>query len=546
MLKITELVIKEEINGIKPTIQKNLGELVILAGSNGSGKTRLLKLIYNTLKKPNNSINLKIEANDKPLNNKKGKYKILPINFSHYDAKLQSPLDFTPYVISKAKDILLNCNYDETALNSLLFLQDMAKGYSKDFEDGRKFQEFSEFAEENFGLNISKDEEGIKIFNIRIEDANLSPGQLYLLRIAIACFQNKENENLLFFLDEPELHLHPNALISVISNLRKKFYSAQFWIATHSLALISYFMVMNENTTILHLINGTVDLFRSNSGDLLNGLLGSTDNLFAIQQLLVMPDEYACLKFAVECFTPPDVLSAIGNDPETDLIKQHIKLNNIIIDFGAGKGRLLEELNNSSIHFNYFAYDKNNQYANICKSVMKSYGYSENHYFNDMNKLIQKLNNKADYVLLINVLHEIDPMYWLEVFTNIKNLLNDKGHLLIIERDELTIGESPYNNGFLVLTNDGANVLFDKNFKFSTHPDRKHIVKYDIEKTALNSITEKKVEKCIKTIKENAINNIKNLKDNASKENGFKKGIRLAFWLNQYATASLILNNTNK
>ena len=219
------------------------------------------------------------------------------------------------------------------------------------------------------------------------------------------------------------------------------------------------------------------------------------------------------------------------------------------MDFGAGKGRLLEELgdNISEIGaFEYYAYDVNEHDANICKEVMNFHGFKESFYFNDISKLKQKLNSKADYVLLINVLHEINPIYWNEVFSDISALLKEKGHLLIVERDELTFGESPYNEGFLVLTNDAASELFGTKFKFSVHSERKHIVKYDIDKEALNSISKERVYKSIDAIKNNAINKIMTLRSEISNERSFKKGISMAFWLNQYATANLVISNYNQ
>ena len=61
----------------------------------------------------------------------------------------------------------------------------------------------------------------MEISNLELEKASLSPGQQYLLRIEIACNYNQKNEDYIFILDEPELHLHPAALITAIEKLRK-------------------------------------------------------------------------------------------------------------------------------------------------------------------------------------------------------------------------------------------------------------------------------------------------------------------------------------
>ena len=52
---------------------------------------------------------------------------------------------------------------------------------------------------------------------------------------------------------------------------------------------------------------------------------------------------------------------------------------------------------------------------------MKQNGFPEDNYFNNINDLINKINNEADYVLLINVLHEIPPIEWKKLFESISN-----------------------------------------------------------------------------------------------------------------------------
>lgn len=40
----------------------------------------------------------------------------------------------------------------------------------------------------------------------------------------------------------------------------------------------------------------------------------------------------------------PKTLNASGKDPETELIKTIFQKNDVVVDFGAGKGRFFEEL----------------------------------------------------------------------------------------------------------------------------------------------------------------------------------------------------------
>lgn len=317
-MKISAVELLCEKDGLLPFKLPMLGDLVLVTGCNGAGKTRLLKMIHNYINsqysgKDTGDIIIEITEDEKSEKlTKDNVKKVRIINYSHYDAILQSPSSFSPYVIHKAKEILKKCDYEETALNSLLFIEDMAKGYSKEFEDGKRFEAFKKDVEENFNIMISYDKDQLQLFGLDIEKAALSPGQQYLLRMAVACYQNEDESGLIFFMDEPELHLHPKALIQMIEKLRKKFPNSQFWISTHSLSLISYYTIMKDNVTTLYLENRKVDLFRSNSSGLLDGLIGDEENQFAVQQLFGLTDEYACNKFTFECFDKPEKMEKIS------------------------------------------------------------------------------------------------------------------------------------------------------------------------------------------------------------------------------------------
>ncbi len=190
-LKISSITLTNEKRGIQPFSAPVLGDIVILTGANGAGKTRILKLLQDYVDNLHKNISdrdilLTIETDDVPLTTANAD-KIQIINYSHYDARLQSPTDFTPYVIHKAKDILQSCDYEETALNSLLFLWDMANGYSEEFKDKHEFRCFQKRLRDKFNIRLSYARGTLKINGRVIEKASLSPGQQYLLRMAVAC-----------------------------------------------------------------------------------------------------------------------------------------------------------------------------------------------------------------------------------------------------------------------------------------------------------------------------------------------------------------------
>lgn len=558
-MKITSIELKETQDGLEPFPQISLGQVVVVAGSNGSGKTRLLKLLKQYVQQLHNGADDKTLCLQIPLNGQdsvplttENASQVQMINYSHFDAQLQLPDSFAPYVICQAKDLLDVCDYAETALNSLLFLEDMAKGYSAEFQDGHAFEEFVEKYAKLFQLDIRCDSEReLRLFGRTLAEAKLSPGQQYLLRIAVACYRNRDNENMVFLLDEPELHLHPKAQIELIKALREKFSTAQFWVCTHSLTLISYLTVAEKDTTVLYMQNGQTDIFRSNSSDILDGLIGAEENRFAIRQLLTTPDEYACNKFAVECFQKPEVFeTGGGNDPQARLLGTIFHPGDVVVDFGAGKGRVLGELSLGPYrevipHIHYYAYDPSDEHADSCKAVMRSCGIPETQYLNDPKQLLEKIGGQVDHVLLVNVLHEIDPIYWKEAFDVISRLLKDTGQLVIVEREELTVGEAPYHNGFLVLTEASVDKLFASgHFPPQRHEEKQYIVKYIIPQSAL-SVSRENVLGCIVQIQKDSINSIDQVKGQSATDDmsRYRAGIKLAFHLHQYANASLVLNS---
>ena len=353
-------------------------------------------------------------------------------------------------------------------------------------------------------------------------------------------------------MDEPELHLHPKALIEMIEKLRKKFPSSQFWISTHSLSLISYYTIMKEDVTTLYLDNMKVDLLRSNSSGLLEGLIGDEENQFAVQQLFGLTDEYACNKFTFECFDDPETVAGKdGKDVEVGLIKLELSPNDVVVDYGAGKGRFLEELclgggvgeNDGRCGIQYYAYDPDGKDSVLCKEVMNKYGSTEHNYFNDIEQLKKRIAGSASYVLLVNVLHEIPPNEWVSIFENVRELLKEYGKLLIVERDELIVGEAPYKEGFLMITSKGCKALFkEDSFVEIRHTQKKYIVKYIIIKEGLD-VNTSKVKACIEAIQKDSLENIQKAKENREEERvkKFKIGMKLVFWLHQYANSSLLL-----
>ncbi len=545
-MRISSVFLKEPVDGLQKIEMTGLGDIVVLTGSNGAGKSRVLKLLEKAITKQVSIDKIKIVLEDETqtynLENSED-LGVSIINYSHYDDVFQLPKFYTPYVISQAKEKLENCNFEETTRNGLLFIEYITK-YA---ESKNELKEFNKLLK--IFLNNEIDEEDYTLFGFDIGNAKLSPGQQYLLRMCIALYCNKtQDKNLILFLDEPETHLHPDVLIKLIANIKKAFRGIQIWISTHSVALLSALNVSD----IWHIDNGICKKLGSKSEPLMKSLVGDESQRLKLQQFVVWPENFACNQFAAECLKEPESVPYKKADKQismviNELIKKLEEEKNItVVDYGTGKGRLLEgiglEYSEILSKINYYAYDKYDDDAEICKEYMRKYAVDEGNYFNDITDLINKINSegKADIVFLVNVLHEIEPKYWEEIFKNISELLSTEGYLILIEHSELTMGEKPYKSGFVVVQERAMDLLSGADDKVlcEFHNQNQAIARYLVPQKAIKNLNHDKVVEMLKEIRDIAIEKIYEVKD--ENISSFDLGIKLAFWTHQLASIEVI------
>lgn len=280
----------------------------------------------------------------------------------------------------------------------------------------------------------------------------LSPGEKILLSFAILFYlmeikSNISLENCILILDEPENHLHPSAQIKVIKAIKEIIKDkGQLWIATHSLPLLAsldydeIFLVKNDELILPN---------RYNPGNSILELMESEENSFRIKEFLISSSGWAYSNFLIQCFLDPDVhFSSSQKDSQIFSLKEFIKSKSKlkILDFGAGKGRLAKAFEeNESLHSKIDLYCALEPEKNLSEELKK-------------NKFIKKVftsdvlpKNQFDLVLLFNVLHEINPEKWIDIFSNIKDTLNEAGSLIIVEDKFLPKGEKIDKYGYLIL-----------------------------------------------------------------------------------------------
>ena len=640
-MKIEKINLGETITsklGLKPVQMDRLNDVVLVAGKNGSGKTRLLQLIKEQVitvpnKKRLKELNKNLKANNdlirqEETNIKNHTYHLETATLS------QHQIDSIKNTINKCETNIVNCRGNIEAIHKELervkyffFLPEKEDNALVDFvpqsiilRDSYTIspQELDNYANHIYtigtssisegtipaiekiqkkwvnantvttdDLNITKKEkekifaeyEKLKkyiklflntdlkrtkdgypeIFNKRIGEARLSNGQIILLQFCMALFaQEVSLENLIIFMDEPENHLHPAALIEVLAKITPHVKKGQVWIATHSVNVLAHF----DPSCIWYIENGEISYAGNVSHTVLNGLLGNEEEIEKLSHFLSLPAQMASNKFAFESLFYPHVLITGPEDPQVkqihEIIKEKVtkgqKLK--ILDFGIGKGRLLsticenERLRNSSAikWLDFYGYDKFDTYKDVCIKVFEDiYGTSNDRYFNKAKDMLTRHDeNTFDIIVMCNVFHEIDPNDWLNLFNSVTSpfkLLKDDGYLLIVEDQFLAVGEKAHAKGFLVYDELEFKKLFKitANDKYKSTDYRKdgRLKSHYIPKNCINRIDAQSKKESLTILLQNSKDEIKKLRKVTPPT--FKTGKLHGFWSQQLANASLAL-----
>jgi hypothetical protein len=186
-----------------------------------------------------------------------------------------------------------------------------------------------------------------------------------------------------------------------------------------------------------------------------------------------------------------------------------------------------------------------------CLNIIKErYGNSqENRYYDKINILKKNFSQWADFVLLLNVFHEISPDIWEKTLKNeILPLLSQTGKLLICEVDELTHGEKASNCSFLVLTKEAIQKLFSDSLIVTNSRKISHnrqISVHVIQAPTIKNVEKKTIKEALNSINCESLRNIRNIRSEAMIHNDemFFCGLKHAFWLHRFANATLALEN---
>lgn len=398
------------------------------------------------------------ETTEKNINEIRGKIEnVFEDENKTADALIRIKISSDDFVVAENPNSKLNTDEKEDAL--------------------RQYRAIRKTVNELVGASLSHSERLDPILdNLHLSDGaeRLSNGQKRLLDFSTTNDSvYASQEATLLLMDEPELFIHPAALSMMIDRIVELYPNMQMIIATHSVPLIAHLGFEK----IWWVEDGKVSYAGKDVGGVLESLLGGHENIEKLQELTLEPARLAAISFAAQCLLPPSVVSQEGRDPQANQVSISLsKLYNRrdgkirVLDWGAGKCRLLACLNEElrgvfEESIDYIGYEPNDDHNTIANSIIQQ--IYQNHEGRLMNKLSELADsegmNSFDAVILCNVMHEISPTTWKNLFSRIQNFLATDGYLIIVEDNHIPNGEIAHSEGFIISDGRALQSLFELN-----------------------------------------------------------------------------------
>ncbi len=439
----------------------------LIIGKNGAGKTRFLKALEKCYKNADKNVQV-ITLYFPEINSK-----YIPCDtleqegeVSLYDATFTgSPLDFQDFLKLVERD---GVSFLEDLFNNLNI---RAKNARKQWCEG--LEKLNNFLSRLLGRTLQEKKSNGQIIieqklgpdnkrELSLEDcfSELSPGELMLFYLSMFLFYLNNMDNgvtrVAVLMDEPELHLHPKALLDMLEAVNAFTVVSQLWIASHSLFLLPRFSFEE----LIYMRQGEALRLDSHTYHCIYDDLVGLDN-FDMYELLCSVENWEKYQFVVENFLLPQIKDKVSDSDEQ--VKQLLQALRIrqkeyplrVLDYGAGKCRIWECLKltvpNAVELYNLLRYEAYDPYPPKERPEGVAYHTESS----------RMENHSYDVIILMNVLHEIEPEQWKNTFQVIYNLLKKDGVLVFVEVLSLTNGEQPYGQaGYLLLRDTQVRELF--------------------------------------------------------------------------------------
>lgn len=595
--------------GLCPINMNRLGRIVALAGKNGSGKSRILDaLLYANGERNHALLNRRTDAKNKefyetvakassdPETIDKWRQAVLEgderkcwlnrvrvdsdnelhaIRFIPKRLELDDPLALSArQLLDRFEEARKLDTVENMAAACLGYIQQCQNRYwhvthqNYHGDAGERQTHIDDYNSLQLGLSsflgveLSRSDDGCaQIFGRNIFEAKLSDGQKILLQLAVALHARTIGvPSSVFILDEPENHLHPSVAIDVLEKIFEIAPDSQVWLATHSVPLLSY-VVSKDPMALWYVNDGSIAHAGRNPGYVLESLLGGDDRIAQLHAFTGLPSQLAAVNYAAESLISPVVVPFSGADPQINQIRKMLARTSNgnpvkILDFGAGKGRLLEglaalEIEDLKSKIDYFAFDSSCQDAEICKlTLTQLYGDDRARHFSTMDQILNELSSSFfDVVVMCNVLHEISPVEWSGLFSEgsaLNRAISSNGYLLVVEDLRIPTGEKAHECGFLVLDTQHLKTLFgvldedvrDGRFISSDARGDGRLKAHLISKGLLGRMNVQTRTQAIAGLADTSYREIQALRN---KPAVYSNGMLHGFWTQQFANAAIYL-----
>lgn len=236
-----------------------------LIGKNGTGKTQILSRLANSLSGYTDNREIGLFVDGRPPFDK-----IMSISYSAFDCFRKPPeADDRRSVFSY---VYCGIQSEQGTLSLTQLRDNLKKAYSSVKSKNRETIWRSVLSE----LMEQEHKDTVKmIVEERFDDVNLSSGQQILICTITELIANIENESIVLF-DEPELHLHPNAIANIIRmfyRLLDEFNSFAIF-TTHSPLFLQeipskYIQILDRIDNVLTVRKPDIECFGNNISEII-------------------------------------------------------------------------------------------------------------------------------------------------------------------------------------------------------------------------------------------------------------------------------------
>jgi hypothetical protein len=393
------------------------------------------------------------------------------------------------------------------------------------------------------------------LFDRRYNERELSAGQHLLLVWTLLLHGEGEHvgPGSLVFVDEPERQLHPRAAVDVLSRLHDLIGpDGQLWIATHSPSIVAHF----GGASLYYVEKNAIRFAGSRLDEIMDGLLGGSGGRRTMSDCLADAELLNLHRYAVEALFPAGVAGHRKADKQgtqlSGLVQRVFATANgrlRILDYAAGKARFAVALADAlptelRDRVDYFAFNERHHDEHHDECVRNVGRLHARDAESHVSLEISDFfgEDRVDLVVVSNLLHEVEPHEWKSHFGRAANVLGDTGLLVVMEDQEPAVGELPTREGFIVLDLTAMRTLFGRTTEVRALSDDDRLTALEIPRRLLQGYTGEHLRDALQETSDRAKAELRRLRAGGISGTPQGLGRRHAFYALLFASTQLALD----